>query len=115
MKHKFTIILALCALLAFAPGCSILAPQPGISYEASVYRSFEDVWTVTKQAYTLHLDRVAAGKVTPADAADVARAWENFRSAYLIALDAARMDQTAFTPARVRNLADDVLTLIGSL
>jgi len=110
--YKFLVVL--CAALAFTPGCQLFAPKPGITYEATVFMSFRDTWTVTRAAYSGWMDRVARGKVSDRDAADVNMAWEKFRGAFLIACEAAQWKQDEYTPEHVRKLAQDVLTLISA-
>lgn len=109
---KFLILI--CAALCLTPGCSILSPSSPITHEASVYYSFHDTWAVTRAAYSSFADRYVAGNVSVKDKADVDRAWEAFRSAYLIALEAAQMNGDQFTPDNVKKLSDSVLTLIAA-
>lgn len=109
---KFLVVLCAAFVISSTTGCSVFKPTPSLTSEATVYRSFQDVWTVTRAAYSAHMDRVVRGKVSAADAADVDRAWEAFRGAFKIAAQAAQWDQSQYTPENVRKLADDVLTLI---
>ena len=103
------------ATLLFTPGCAVFTGKSPVTYEATRYQSFRDVWTVTRKAYEAHLLQVARGKVSIEDQQDINAAWNAYRSAYLIALDAARNNEQAFTPENVRKLADDLLTLISAL
>lgn len=110
--HKPTIILALCALLAFSPGCSLLVPKPGVTYNAARFNSFKVTWVSTLAVYDYQMDLRVQGKISPEDAEVIDAAWNSFRLGYKVALAQARGDDTAFTPDNVRKLADDVLTLI---
>ncbi len=106
----------LAALLAGAllltPGCALTNPKSPVTFEATRYLSFKDTWTVALTLYDSHMDRRAAGKVSAKDAADIDAAWNTFRAAYDVALDAAKGDKTSFTPDNVKKLANDVLVLI---
>jgi hypothetical protein len=113
MKKLILVLALLCAVPSFT-GCNVLSPKTKVTYEASVFLSFKDVWTVTRQAYVGFKTRQAEGKVSAADAADVDKAWNTFRGAYVIALDVAAQNENAFTPANVRDLANDVLDLIAA-
>ena len=109
----------MCVVLALAvsvtTSCSLLHPKSDITWEASRFLSFQDVYTVTRTAYAAHLDRVAAGKVKIEDQKDIDKAWNTFRTAYLLALDSAEGNTEVFTPDNVKKLADDLLILIASL
>jgi len=110
----YRLLLMLCMALAFTPGCSVLSPKSPVTWEASRYLSFRDVYDVSYRAYVAHNVRVLDGKVSKADDEDVDKAWNTFRTAYLIALDQARGDENKFTPENVRKLANDVLDLIAA-
>lgn len=117
LKHLGLVIkcLVLAAGLALAGGtvgCSVLAPRAGVTWEASRYQSFRDVWTTTLALYDHSKDLQVAGKISARDAADIDAAWEIFRASYKQALAAARGDETAFTPERVRRLASGVIDLV---
>lgn len=112
----YKLLVALCAaLVCFTPGCGVLYPKGKVEWKAAQFLSFRDCWDVTHAAYGTFKNRQAAGKVSAADVRDIDKAWNAYRSAYLIAIEAAQMDQNAFTPENVRKLADDVLTLIAAL
>ena len=113
-KYTSKLIFAMC-LLAFVPGCSILAPKSPITWEASRYLAFNDVWDVTHATYQVFKNKQALGGVSPDDAIEVDRAWNAFRSAYIFALDAAGNNSFTFTPDNVRALANDVLILVAAL
>jgi hypothetical protein len=113
MKKTLSLLLVACTL-ALTPGCGVLAPKSDVTYEASVYRSFRSVWDVTYRAYLGCQMRVAQGKVSAEDAADINAAWVIYCGAFRIALDRAAGNENAFTPDSVRDLADDVLTLIAA-
>lgn len=112
MKHKPAILLALCALLIGAPGCSVLAPRSDITWEGQKFLTFQDVWTVTLAAYDRHMDYRVAGKVSADDARDVDTAWNVFRVGFRAALARAQGGVVDFAPDEVKKLANDVLTLI---
>jgi len=112
---RLLLLIPLVSLLAFSPSCSILKPQSPVTWEATRYLSFRDCWTVTHAAYQAMKDRQALGLVSAADAADIDKAWNTFRSSFLVALEVAQWDKESFTPENVRELADDLLTLIAAL
>ena len=114
IKHLFAAALLACSLL-FATGCATTTtPQQSHSATAIAYLSFADVWTVAHTAYAGELDRYVRGKVSERDQADIDKAWNAFRGAYGIGLQAAQLDKAAITPENVRKLADDLLTLINA-
>ena len=94
------------------PSCSLLSPKSPITWEASRFLAFKDVWTTTLAMYDHAKDLQVAGKISARDAADIDRAWELFRASYRLALANAGNNTNAFTPEEVRKLANDVLTLI---
>ena len=96
-------------------GTTQTTPQASHSATAIAYLSFADVLTVTRAAYAAELDQYNLGKVSERDQADIDKAWNAFRAAYSIALEAAQMDKTQITPQNVKKLSDDLLTLIGAL
>lgn len=96
------------------PGCSILAPKSQVTWEASRFLSFRDVYDVAYRSYLAHNVRVLDGKVSAKDDADVDAAWNAFRAAHIIALNQAGGDDNKFTPDNVRKLANDVLDLIAA-
>jgi hypothetical protein len=109
--------LLLCfSLSAFAlsalPGCSLLAPKGNVTWEATQFLTYRDVWTTTLALYDHAKDQQVAGKVSTRDAADIDAAWNLFRVGYKQALALAQNDVNARTPESVRKLANDVLTLI---
>lgn len=114
--RNLKILIALCVALVMVPSCAVFKPgtNPSITYEASVFLSFNDVWQVTRNAYLGFKIRQAQGGISSADAADVDKAWDTFRSGFLIALDVAQKDKSQFTPPAVRVLANDVLDLIAA-
>ncbi len=95
-------------------GCSLIAPKPGTTWEATQYLSFKDTWTTTLALYDHAKDLQVAGKISAKDAADIDRAWNVFRAAYKTALANARGDKSIITPDSVAKLANDVITLIYS-
>lgn len=114
MKTLYALLAAAC-LLSFTPGCSLIAPKSDVTLEATQYMSFREVWHVTHTAYQVYADRKALGKVSAGDARDIDTAWNAFRKAYIIAMDAASNNQSMWTPENVRRLADDVLVLVAAL
>ena len=118
MKLKTLLALTLVAIaVMLAPGCATNTTTPQASHSATAiaYLSFADVLTVTRAAYAAELDQYNLGKISERDQADIDKAWNAFRAAYSIALEAAQMDKTQITPQNVRKLSDDLLTLIGAL
>ena len=113
--YILTLLAVLCLCLAPACVSTNNGTSSNITMEGRVYLSFENVWTVTHQAYMIYCDRVALGKIGNGDQADIDKAWNAFRETFKIALKAAQMDKTQFTPDNVRVLSNDVLILIGSL
>ena len=110
MKNIFILIFA--ALLLTTPGCSLLSPKSPVTWEASRFLAFKDVWTTTLAMYDHAMDLRVAGKISERDSADIDRAWELFRASFKLALANAGNNPNAFTPDEVRILANDVLTLI---
>ena len=112
MKTLITALFA--AFLMLAPTGCVTTPAPtNITAEGRTYITFKDIWVVTHTAYSVYCDRVALGKVTAADQADIDKAWNAFRGAFKISIAAAQMDATQWTPDNVRKLSNDVLVLIG--
>jgi len=113
MKKLF-ILLLLSTILAVTPSCSLLNPKSPVTWEASRFLAFKDVWTTTLALYDHSKDLQVAGKISARDAADIDRAWELFRASYRLALANAGNNPNSFTPEEVRKLANDVLILIYS-
>lgn len=111
---KKTLFAILAALLLVAPGCAVLAPKSPVTWEASRFLAFKDVWATTLAMYDHAKDLQVAGKISARDAQDIDRAWNLFRSSFKLALENAGNNPNAFTPDEVRKLANDVLTLIYS-
>lgn len=109
---KYLLAICMAALLALSPGCSLLSPKPGVSYNASRFNSFKVTWVSTLAVYDYQMDLRVQGKISAGDAEVIDAAWNSFRLAYKVALARAKGDETSFTPDNVRALADDVLTLI---
>jgi hypothetical protein len=110
---RIVVFWVLLSALAFGgTACSLLAPKSSVTWEASRFRSFQTTWVATLAVYDHHMDRRVAGKVSAKDAADIDAAWNTFRLAFRIALAEARGNTEAFTPDNVKQLADDLLTLI---
>ena len=102
--------------LVFTTGCGTTqtTPQASHSVKAITYLSFADVWTVTHAAYQGACDATVQGKISTKDKADIDKAWNAYRGAFTIALEAAQMDTAQVTPDNVRKLANDLLTLINA-
>jgi hypothetical protein len=116
MKLKTLLALTLVAIACLLGGCAstTTTPQQSHSAAAITYLTFADVWTVTHAAYSGYCDQAVLGKVSPADQADIDKAWNAFRGAYGIALQAAQLDKSQVTPENVRKLSNDLLTLIAA-
>ncbi len=95
-----------------SPGCSLLNPKSPVTFEASRFLAFKDVWTTTLALYDHSKDLYVAGKISQRDMDDIDHSWNTFRAGYLLALGKVRGDVNAFTPEEVRKQANDVLTLI---
>lgn len=107
------LLVVLCAALAFTPGCSTFSGKSPVTWEASRFLSFRDVYDVAYRAYLAHNVRVLDGKVSAKDDAEIDAAWNAFRAAYIVALNQASGDANKFTPDNVRKLANDVLDMIA--
>ena len=109
---KIFVALCLAGIMFATPGCSLLNPKSPVTWEASRFLAFKDVWTTTLAMYDHAKDLQVAGKISERDAADIDTAWNTFRAAYKLALANAGNNPNSFTPEEVRTLANDVLTLI---
>ena len=116
MKTKATILLVLCALLAFVPACGTISGNPKRpSWQASVYLSFADTWAVTSAAYDGYCELVVRGKVSKQDEQEIDAAWNKFREVFRISFVAASRDWKQFTPEDVRALSQQLIELIRIL
>ena len=115
LKPLFAAALIACAIV-FTTGCGTTqtTPQASHSAKAVAYLTFFDVWTVTHAAYQGACDATVQGKISAKDKADIDKAWNAYRGAFTIALEAAQMDTAQVTPDNVRKLASDLLTLINA-
>jgi hypothetical protein len=94
------------------PGCSLLSPKSPVTWEASRFLAFKDVWKTTLALYDHAKDLNVAGKLSDRDMADIDAAWNLFRAAFKTALAESENNNSGFTPENVRKLGNDVLTLI---
>jgi hypothetical protein len=93
-------------------GCSLLNPKSPVTWEASRFLAFKDVWKTTLALYDHAKDLNVAGKLSDRDMADIDAAWNLFRAAFKTALAESENNNNGFTPENVRKLGNDVLTLI---
>lgn len=85
------------------------------THEAVVYDSFKSTYSAAKTAYMGYLELVVKGQVTKENEAAADRAWNDFRTAFSLAFQAASSDWNAATPEGVQALADQLINLIRTL
>lgn len=113
MKNLFAVSLIAVAII-FTPSCSVLQPEPPTK-EAVIYFSLKDTWSATHAAYRGFKEQQAQGKVSTQDAADVDKAWNQFRDAMKLAVKASRDGFDAPTPESITKLKNNLIELILAL
>lgn len=92
--------------------CAVTPPR---TPEAVVFDSFKTTYNAAYTAYTGWLELVVKGKVSKADEARVDTAWNDFRTGFSAAFQAASQDWNAASPERVQAMADILIKLIRGL
>lgn len=113
MIYKLFAVTMVAVCLTFS-GCGTTSGNPPTK-EAIVYFTLKDTWTAARTAYRGFKEQQVLGRVKPKDAADIDKAWNEFRNGLRVAVNAAQGNYNVPTPENVAKLKQHLLELILAL
>jgi hypothetical protein len=109
--NKLILIAVSLVLTVGTFGCKTAPKSP----EAIAYLTLADIQNAVDKALTVYGALSFEGKVSPADEARVAGAYERYQTAMLAAIRAARYDWTSPSPEGLIRLKNEIFEIVTSL
>lgn len=115
MKRTFLAIIASIGIVLCPVAVSMSTSGCKTSQQQTAYKTIYSLEKATTAAYDGYLDLVIAGKVGTNDMPKLAKAYNSFQAAELIALDAVQFNTNALAPANLVIESRDIINFINKI